>query len=166
MATCSAFEAALGCGIVFAALVGCKKKETPEPWTVSQPNLVGRACKLTVAGGGQCQLTSRTEKPTPGDVTVGFDVIVESTGDQQIGVHPLGVKVTDRQGASYKAFFDGGCQPALDYQRLVGKNEKHRGWFTVNVPEATEELTVVFPCIVVGRGDSEEVTFQAHRGTR
>ncbi len=166
MATRSTFEAALGCTIALFALVACKKKEMPEPWTVGQASLA-RACKVTVAEVTPCEVKSSTEKPTRGDVTIGFDTLVEATGDQQVGVHPLGIKVTDRQGKSYKAFFDGGCQPALDYQRLVGKNEKHRGWFSVNVPETTRELTVAFQCRVQGSSfSSEEVTFEAHRGPR
>jgi hypothetical protein len=166
MTTRNALHAALGCGIVLFALLACNKKQAPESWTVKEPNLTGRAYKLTVAGAGPCQVKSSTDKPASGEITVGFDVIMEPTGEQKIGIYPTYVNVIDGQGHRYQPDFDGGCQPALDYHRYVGKNEKHRGWFSVNVPEATKTLTVVMQWLAAGSSEHDEVRFEAHRGTR
>src|SRR5688572_6740427 len=97
------FEPAFGFGIAVLALFSCKERaQEKEPWTVTDQPGPGRAYKLSVTGVEECVAKMDAQKAPPGDITVGFDVILEATGDQPVQINPFELEVTDAQGHTYK----------------------------------------------------------------
>jgi len=151
---------ALGCGIILA-LPACKK-EKPPPWTATPRTFSGSTYKLTLATVERCDVKTQDvmRKGTVGYVNVGFDAIIENTGGEPMQIAPTLFEVRDPQGNSYEVFVSEGCQPELDPSQTIGKNEKHRGFVTIKLPEEVRELRVVFrPRVPAG----DEATFQVKR---
>jgi hypothetical protein len=81
-------------------------------------------------------------RPRPGNVKLGVEVEVETTGATALMVNPFYAWVHDAHGRNYY-FTLAGCEPALQATRLEPA-QTAEGWLTFEVPESANDLELSY----------------------
>lgn len=108
--------------------------------------------RLTVRGVRQCPPTA-FEKPAKGRLWLGVDVEIEAFAATPVPANPFYARLTDSDGHSYRARFDG-CRPGLRHAPLARGTEAH-GMITFEIPEHASGLVFSYDPRVPGQQKQE-----------
>lgn len=101
-------------------------------------------------------------RPKKGNLWLGVEVTVESTGEREFLVNPRDARLVDSEGVTfnYTYVFKSSCEPRLENARLQ-LNEKATGLITFEVPETARGLVLIYDPILIKK--PEPVRFQLDR---
>lgn len=156
--------------VALAALIaGCEQKAAPETDPGAPAQMLGLPRKhalgetartphfsLQVHNTKSCSVEPHFEPP-PGVRKLGVEVTVQGHSRVQVPVNPFYATLRAPGGDRFEATLLG-CTPQLEARRVTA-GQKVTGWVTFDVPEAAEELELIYRPALIGVGP-EEVTFQ------
>jgi len=108
--------------------------------------------RITVDGVRQCPPTS-FEQPDKGHVWAGVEVSLEALTATPVPANPFYARLTDADGRSYRARFNG-CKPALSHAPLARGVTAH-GLVTFEIREHASGLVFRYDPHVPGHQDQE-----------
>jgi hypothetical protein len=105
---------------------------------------------LVVESVKECKPSYYFSKPSPGNIWLGIELVVESISETPVWASPSLAKLVDASGRSYSyalvATTD--CEPGLRSGELA-RNEKGMGWVVFDVPESARGFTLLYDPMLV-----------------